>query len=201
VLCVPGNHDIPLENLPARLVDPWRGWRRWIREDLEFVWRDPELRIVGVNTVNRFDWQRGRIGRRALHRICDVFDDGDRDGAARVLVAHHPFEHDPEVEKSLMRGADRGLRRLADCGTDVVLTGHLHAWRAGPFTAGGALQVHAGTTLSTRRRSGQENDFNILTFDRDEIAVDRHAADETGRFGRVSRSVFRRGPEGWRPAD
>ena len=45
VLCIPGNHDIPLWNIAARLICPWRAWRMgsgWIRSPpLYFRCRPP----------------------------------------------------------------------------------------------------------------------------------------------------------------
>ena len=131
--------------------------------------------------------------------MCAAFAfEGDR---IRVIVAHHPFEHRPTDTKVLMKGADEAIDALADCGADVILSGHLHSWRAEPFAERvgrrGALQVHAGTGLSTRLR-GEENDFNVLTLRPGEIVVDRYAAGHgAGTFAQVQRAVFRSGPQGW----
>ena len=34
VICVPGNHDAPLENVARRLLSPWRRYRRYIALDV-----------------------------------------------------------------------------------------------------------------------------------------------------------------------
>ena len=114
---------------------------------------------------------------------------------------HHSFEHRPTDTKELMEGADKAIDALADCGADVILSGHLHSWRAEPFAERvgrrGALQVHAGTGLSTRLR-GEENDFNVLTVRPGEIVVDRYAAGHGAEtFAQVQSAVFRSGPQGW----
>lgn len=175
-LAVPGNHDVPLDNLAGRLLSPWKRYRRWISADLEPRFADEEMLVVGVNTVNPLSWQRGRIGRSALARAAAVLR-SDASPRLRVVVVHHPFEHLPGDGKALMRGAARGIAGLAAAGADVVLSGHLHAWRAGPYSSvpNGALQVHAGTGLSSRLR-GEENDFNIITLASERIEVERVAA-------------------------
>lgn len=213
-LVVPGNHDVPLDNIGLRLFGPWRRYRRWIGPELEPGHEDEELRVVGVNTVNPLDWQRGRIDRHRVARICSALSDpgGDPGGEAgtgrtRVVVAHHPFEHAPEQrDKALMRGARRALGALAGCGVDVVLCGHLHAWRAEPSGPGDAqapstLLVQAGTGLSTRVR-GEENDFNLLRVRPGEITVERFAAPYgASAYARARSARFLRGPTGWQPAD
>ena len=187
-LAVPGNHDTPLDNLFVRLATPWRRYRRYIHSETEPEWRDAELAVVGVNTVNHWSWQRGRMSARTVRRVCAAFAD---DGGPRVNVAmlHHPLEHGPEIEKRLMRGARAALTRLGACGTDIVLSGHLHTWHARPFAdASGVLFVQAGTGLSTRVR-GEANDFNLLTIDGASVVVERWtAADDATSFA-VERSA------------
>ncbi|HET7408754.1 MAG TPA: metallophosphoesterase [Paracoccaceae bacterium] len=200
VLVVPGNHDVPLEDLLQRVLFPYRRYRKWIGEDLEPSFENGEMAVLGINTVNPLAWQRGKIGGRAVRRVCHAF--GKVDGRVRIVVAHHPLEHRPTDTKALTRGAAQAVDAFAECGADIVLTGHLHSWRAEPFAERvgrrGALQVHAGTGLSTRLR-GEENDFNVLTVGPAEVVVERHAAGHGAEaFAPVQRAVFRSGPEGWR---
>ncbi len=203
VLVVPGNHDVPLDDVFTRMLFPYRRYRKWIDRDLEPHFENDEITVTGMNTVNPYAWQRGSVGSRAIRRVCRAFASAQRNGGdrVRIVVAHHPFEHQPTDSKVLMKGAEKAVDALSDCGADVILTGHLHSWRAEPFAERvgrrGALQVHAGTGLSTRLR-GEENDFNVLTVQPGEVAVDRHAAghgDDT--FRHVQRAVFRPGPQGW----
>ncbi|MCK0167957.1 metallophosphoesterase [Jannaschia sp. S6380] len=174
-LAVPGNHDTPLDNLFVRFLNPWGRYRRYIHPDLQPGWEDAEVAVAGVNTVNRWSWQRGRIGRQTLRRVCGAF--AGSDGARmRIAVLHHPLEHGPAVEKRLMRGAGRALAALGECGADIVLSGHLHTWHARPFAeAEGVLFVQAGTGLSTRVR-GEPNDFNLLTIDGPSVEVQQWTA-------------------------
>jgi 3',5'-cyclic AMP phosphodiesterase CpdA len=177
-LAVPGNHDVPLDNLVLRALRPFRRYRRWISRDLEPRFRDGEIAVAGINTVDPRSWQRGRINPSRIGRACAAMG-GPDGGQTRIIVVHHPFEHLPSEPKALMRGAGPGMAALAECGVDVVLSGHLHAWRAEPVATrlGGAvtLQVQAGTGLSTRQR-GEENDFNLLTVEPDAVAVERFTA-------------------------
>ena len=197
-LAVPGNHDTPLDNLAMRLVTPWRRYRRYIHRELEPSWTDDELAVVGVNTVNHLSWQRGRMSGHTVRRVCAAFG-GGTGGRTNVAVLHHPLEHGPEVEKRLMRGARAALARLGRCGTDIVLSGHLHTWHARPFAdASGVLFVQAGTGLSTRVR-GEENDFNLLCIDGPRVEVARWTAPEgAARFAVRQSSTYEKADGAWR---
>lgn len=204
VLSVPGNHDVPLDNLIWRLFLPWRRYKQWINPDLEPQFADAEIVVIGVNTVNRFVWQQGWFRSRALRRVSAAFAGGAH-RRVHIVVAHHPLEHPDGEPKSLMRGAARGLRSLSDNGTDLVLSGHLHSWRAELFAnvAGlaSALQVHAGTSLSDRMR-GEVNDFNLLEVERSKIIVHRYGfADGADSFVLAASVTFSAGPEGWTRSD
>ena len=201
VISIPGNHDLPLHNLILRIFLPWHRYRRWINADLNPRFVDDEIVVMGVNTVNRFVWQQGWLRSRAIRRICTEFGDaaGER---TRVVVVHHPLEHLPDERKSLMRNAAAGIQALSDCGTDIILSGHLHSWRADTFaTVAGrtsALQIHAGTSLSNRLR-GEVNDFNLLEIEQGKITVLRHAFSDASSAFTVAASVtFNAGPGGWR---
>lgn len=194
-LSVPGNHDTPLDNLWVRFLRPWSRYRDAVDSELEPDHETDGLKVIGVNTVNRFSWQRGRIAGRTVRQVCRAFDDaGDR---LRIVVLHHPLEHGPEVDKRLMRGATDALSRLEGCGADIVLSGHLHNTVTSPFAAApGLLFVQAGTGLSTRLR-GESNTFNLLTGDRTGIEIETHAAGDDAEFTPKDRVRFQRHPQGW----
>lgn len=193
-LSVPGNHDTPLDNLFLRFLRPFHRYKRHISRQLEPTIETDEAVIAGVNTVNRFSWQRGRLSGHTIRGISRAFEPaGER---LRVVVLHHPLEHGPEVEKRLMRGAHKALIALDEAGADVVLSGHLHNTVTRPFAvAPGCLFVQAGTGLSNRLR-GERNMFNLLTATRDKIVIDTFAAGDDAVFEVHGRTTFMRGHAG-----
>jgi 3',5'-cyclic AMP phosphodiesterase CpdA len=200
-LCVPGNHDVPLHNLFMRIFMPFHRYRRWINADLNPIFQDEQILVIGVNTVNPFAWQRGWFRSRAIERVCAAFGNST-DPRKRIVVAHHPLEHLPAEAKSLMHGATTALRRLSESGFDAVLSGHLHSWHAGPFAhvdgRYSALQVYAGTSLSNRLR-GEVNDFNVLEICTDSLKVSRHAfSDRSASFVITNVAAFIATSEGWK---
>src|SRR5256885_8738664 len=60
-IIVPGNHDIPLHNLFARFVEPLTKYKRYITDNLQPVYQDEQLVVVGVNTARSLTFKGGRI--------------------------------------------------------------------------------------------------------------------------------------------
>ncbi|WP_282024202.1 metallophosphoesterase family protein [Limimaricola cinnabarinus] len=197
VFTVPGNHDTPIDNPWLRFVKPFHRYQEIISEDLEPEYADEEVALVGVNTVNRFAWQSGKISRRTIRRICDAFSEV-KDGRTHLAMMHHPLEHDPGTEKRLMRGARAAVACLGRCGADVVLSGHLHNAAVAPLTAApGVLLVQAGTGLSSRLRE-ETNNFNLLHIAPDAIKVERYGAEDRPRFGIIQTARFAKTKGVWR---
>ncbi len=198
VLTVPGNHDTPLDNLYVRLVRPWKRFRRHIAADLEPCVVGADHVVTSLNTTDPLAWQRGKLRRSSLRRACTFLSRPSAQGKIGIVMMHHPPEHDTDAGKRLMRGADKGLLRLRDCGADIVLCGHLHSWRVAPFRAARSLLlVQAGTGLSTRVR-GEPNDLNLLVIREGEVEIQRHASDgDAPAFRCMSRGIFRKKDGVW----
>ncbi len=197
VLSVPGNHDTPLDNPWLRFVKPFGRYRSIVSQDLEPSFEDDEVALIGVNTVNRFAWQSGKISRRTTRRVCSAFL-GAPDGRTHVVMMHHPLEHDIGTEKKLMRGARAAVASLGRCGADVVLSGHLHNAQVAPLTAApGVLLVQAGTGLSTRLRE-DINSFNLLHIGPGRIKVERYGAESAPRFEIIETARFAKAKSVWR---
>jgi len=198
VFAVPGNHDIPLFNIGARLLKPRAAFRRWIGKETEPRWRDAEVSLIGLDTTNRFSQQSGRVRPAQIERVCtDIRAAGER---LPVIVAHHPFHQSPDVAKKLMPGAPKALAKWAGCGAHLILSGHVHLFHVEPFIArkkaGMTLQVHCGTSASTRLR-GAANDFALLDVNGPDVAIRRMIHEPGASFTEASRYDFTRTASGW----
>lgn len=199
VMAVPGNHDVPLYNLVERIFVPWRRWRRGLSDEVAPLLSMPGLSLVGMNSVNPWSHQRGRLWPSELAKAESIFRAAAPDDL-RIVVVHHPLEHPDGSDKVLAAGADAAQAHLAAVGTDVILCGHLHNWHVAPYAIvkdrRGMIQVQAGTTLSTRVRH-EPNDFNLLEFAQDRLVLTRYAAFEAGEFQPLAPVFFARSAKGW----
>ncbi len=202
-IIVPGNHDLAMYNPISRFFRPLGMYRRYINENLEPVYADEELAVMAVNTARMLAVQGGRINIRQVARIREWLCPF-REGVTKIIVTHHPFDlPQGERKRRLVGRAETVMRRLAGCGADVFLSGHLHLGLIGLSTvryeiAGlSALIVQAGTATSTRGR-GEVNSFNILHIDHPEIEVARINWDsELNVFAPAPKVRFRRTQGGW----
>ena len=202
-LVVPGNHDVPLYNVGARLLAPFTLYRRYIADELEPAFVDDEIAVMGLNTARAFVTKGG--GRldsvqvlRAVERLR-----GLSPNIIKIIVTHHPFDVPAGVSPDHLVGrAAMAMGHLGAVGADMFLAGHIHVSHVGHTTeryrieGHSALVVQAGT-MSTRGR-GELNTFNVLKVERPHVSVERHSW-EPGRdaFATSWRGEFEHTPSGW----
>jgi 3',5'-cyclic AMP phosphodiesterase CpdA len=176
-LVIPGNHDMPLINIVARLFWPLTNYRRYI-EPLGVAgaaYRDEEMAVLGINTARRFTGKNGRISEAQLEQIREFFKEHG-EGVTRVLVTHHPLGRaDNEVFVELAFRSKLALPAVIHAGVQMLLSGHHHRALSGMIEETSdkeqALVVYAGTANSTRLRSGDGNTYNLIKIDGYEIEV------------------------------
>lgn len=204
-LVVPGNHDVPLFNVPARLLMPFAGYRKYIAEDLEPVFDDAEVLVVGLNSVRtvlfsdegRLNVAQADRGAARLQRAAD--------GVIKIIVTHHPFDVPLGEPADKMIGRSRmAMERLARAGADIFLAGHLHVSHVGgtatryKIAGHSALLVQAGT-MSTRER-GEPNSFNVIRIvDPERVQIERLVWNPPAGAFKISwRGDFRHTNHEWR---
>jgi len=202
-LVVPGNHDVPLYRVWERFLSPLGKYKRYIAADLEPSFVDDEIAVLGVNTARSLTFKGGRINEAQIESLRERLQ-ALPEALTKVIVTHHPFDIPDEPDNDELVGrADKAMKAFADCGVDVLLSGHFHASRTGetsrrhPLAGYAALAVQAGTATSTRGR-GEANSFNVLRIEPDKVAVEINAWQaEAGRFGVERTERFRREADRW----
>ena len=169
VLAIPGNHDIALFDLWARLTRPYARHAAVFGAELEPVYSSPDLMVVCINTTRAWRHKHGEVSVHQIDRVARLLAGA---GAAqlRVVVVHQPVAVTlAEDLPKRLRGHAAALRRWAAAGADLVMGGHIHL----PYVM--ALQdmarpmwaVQAGTAVSARLRKGVPNSVNLLCWGTD----------------------------------
>lgn len=202
-LVIPGNHDMPLWNIVARIFWPFANYNRFI-EPLGVAgqsYRDEEMAVIGLNTARRFTGKNGRISEEQVERVHEFFKGLGRD-VTRVVVTHHPIgQIANEVFVDLAFRSQLAFPRVVEAGAQMLLSGHHHRCLSGTVEETEdeeqALIVYAGTANSTRTREGDGNTYNLICIDgRDvEVKVMRWVPGAGFKEGR--RSAYRYGEDGW----
>ncbi len=176
LLVVPGNHDVPLFNLPARMFWPYRNYERAFGEPQAAAVNADLVSLIGVDSTRRWRHKEGWLGRRGDRSIPSRLPRRAL-GSVLGMVTHHPLLRNTELAGlTPERGVRRTVQRLHRLGVDFVLCGHDHEARAHWFELAGTqdpasepqvrsihgiLQISAGTATSRRVR-GEPNSFNLL---------------------------------------
>ena len=196
-LTVVGNHDIPLLNLPRRLLSGTRHYERSITGDLDPVVRIDGLVAIGLDTMPAWRWKAGHISPRQAALVRDVLGNAPP-GAWRLMVTHHPVL---PAHLSGLVGRDQLAGACAEARVALLLSGHTHSPTAhlvdldAPGVHRHALALVTGTAISTRTR-GSSNAYEVLELDGAMVAGARitvRVRESTGAGwseGRVSRFGF-----------
>ena len=180
LLVVPGNHDIPLYDVPRRVLSPLGRYRDMIVDDLCPFHVDHDLAVLGLNTTRPARWKEGGISADQTALIAQRFETAPSQ-ACRVLVTHHPFMPPPTApNETVVHGRTSALAVIRRAGVELLLAGHLHVGYADVVGGDdGPLSVQAGTAFSRRRR-GQPNAYNVITLDAAGVQVQPRVWDGHG---------------------
>jgi len=201
-IVVPGNHDIPLFDLPRRFFYPLTRYQQYVSADLRPFYRDDQIAVLGINTARPFTftwngfWKDGRISPRQLEDIQRIVCSLPA-RLFKVVVTHHPFIPPPRLRlHGVVLGARRALGMLQKCGVDMLLAGHLHMGYSGDVRTHfeaidrSIISVQAGTAVSTRRRR-EPNAYNLIAIDTDQVRITVRTW-AGGRFDTGELTTYRR---------
>lgn len=168
-LVIPGNHDIPLFNLWARLRSPYANFQHAFGAALEREWTSPDWHVIAINTTR---WWRQKDGEVSLAQVQHVAQRIGQavPGQVRVVVTHQPMlvtrQHDV---RNLLHGHRRAADAWLAAGVDLLMGGHIHLPYVRPLRpeqGHRAYVVQAGTAVSRRVRGDVPNSVNVLRRER-----------------------------------
>ena len=176
-LCLPGNHDIPLFDLWARLFKPYARYRGAFGEPLESriesLIETPDLLAIGVNTTRWWRHKDGEVSDAQIEAVAQRL----RNASAkqlRIVATHQPVHVTKQRdEKNRLHHHEAAIRAWSAAGVDLILGGHIHL----PYFRSLRAQhldlprevwaIQAGTALSSRIRFEAPNSVNLIRFDAD----------------------------------
>lgn len=191
-LVIPGNHDIPLFNLPARLLDPYGGYARAFGGDLEPLHSCPHWLVIGVRTTRRLRHKDGQVSGAQIAAVAQRLRQATP-SQVRVVVTHQPVLAIRDSDRgNLLHGHREAVRAWVEAGADLLLGGHIHLpyvrdlRERHPELPRPAWVVQAGTAVSTRLREGQPNSVNVIRRleDQGRLACEVQRFDLDARTGR-----------------
>lgn len=164
-LVVPGNHDIPLFNLAARMVSPYANYRRAFGAQLEPQFCGDDALVLCVNTTRPWRHKDGEVSLAQIQHVAQCL----RKAAPRqlrVVVVHQPLlVIDDKDRDNLLHGHRMAAQTWTEAGADLILSGHIHLPYVRSMQGRQAWVVSAGTAVSTRVRGSRPNSVNLIRHD------------------------------------
>jgi 3',5'-cyclic AMP phosphodiesterase CpdA len=205
LVVVPGNHDVPLYDFIRRFASPLERYKHYISDDLNPVWQDDGLVVLGLNTARSFTWKSGRISHDQIafmrEQLCPI-----PESTFKILVTHHPFIPPPGesgIGIDLVGRAALALETVEACRIKLMLSGHLHHGYTGdvrtfyPLSKASTVAVQAGTACSHRIRN-EPNAYNRIRISSDHITITIRVWDQ-GAFRSSTEVSYRLRDGEWLP--
>jgi len=176
VFVTTGNHDVPYWDPVARIFFPWKRFERYVGHPaVDHQFEGPGLSIRGVNTARgwqmRANWSKGVIDLEQTRRAALALANAP-EGNLKILACHHPLIEmiGGPMTGEVKRG-DAAAKIFAECGVDLVMTGHVHVPFALPITMGDHCSYAVGTGTLSMRERGAPPGFNCVEWTDTDVTV------------------------------
>lgn len=181
ILAIPGNHDIPLFNVMARMIAPYARYRHAFGRDLEPEFENDDVLVIALNTTRRYRHVDGALSLAQIERVVRRLERA-RPAQWRMILVHHPVAVTRvQDHHNLLHGHEAAVQRWAAAGADLILGGHIHLpffmplrerW---PQLSRAVWALQAGTAVSSRVRADAGNSVNIIRLGATAATLDSNA--------------------------
>jgi 3',5'-cyclic AMP phosphodiesterase CpdA len=168
VLAIPGNHDIPLFNIGARVLTPYANFQRVFGADLEPLHDGEHMLVIGVNTTRPRRHKDGEVSKQQIDSVAARLRSA-RSQQLRIVIVHQPvYVIRVEDFGNLLHGYENAVRAWSAAGADLIMGGHIHLPYTRPLDDHFAelprrvWAVQAGTAVSHRVRHEAPNSVNVI---------------------------------------
>jgi 3',5'-cyclic AMP phosphodiesterase CpdA len=170
LVAIPGNHDIPLFNVLARVLAPYAGFRSAFGDELEPEFANDSLRVICVNTTRPQRHKDGEVSTEQIERVAALLQAATRE-QLRIVVVHQPVHVIRKQDiANLLHGHIAAVRAWSRAGADIVMGGHIHLPYVRPLNDH-VIDLHrriwavqAGTAASSRVRHDAPNSVNVVRY-------------------------------------
>jgi 3',5'-cyclic AMP phosphodiesterase CpdA len=206
---IPGNHDIPLFNIPLRIFSPYSNYLKEFHMR-KGIWQHGDTTFIGYDATSIWRHTRGKLLEAEIIENITRARGKMTPGGILIACVHQPLDVAwPQDAENILVNAAHTAQLFATHGVDLVMSGHVHVpiitTTAASFSG---LQRHfilsgAGTAISRRTRPGAPNSFNIIETTSGEsgnnisVTLMEYQAD-TDRFTQRSKKIFAQNGSGWR---
>ena len=164
LLVIPGNHDIPLFNVAARLLDPYGQFSASFGPALGRTLHIGNMWVTGVNTTRPWRHRHGELSASQINRVADSLR-AVPGHCLKLVVTHQPL-HVVEAndQQHLVRGHAAATNAWAAAGADLLLFGHIHQSFVAPLPRPNnqTWVVQTGTAVSARTREQVPNSVHLV---------------------------------------
>lgn len=169
IISTPGNHDIPLFDLWARFIHPYKGYTQYFKGSLSGFYSQDGAEVLSLNSTNYLRHVQGELDLDFLEQGLSQFKE-----SIRVVAFHHPMDCIQDIDVvNLLINRSEAIKLFSQYRIDLVVGGHIHD----PVTRCSHLRYPevskpfilsvAGTTVSHRIRKKAPNSFNVYDFEKD----------------------------------
>jgi len=208
LLVIPGNHDIPLFDLLARGLFPYRNYCAALGRQ-SGTWFGGDVAVFGFNSTSPLRHTRGKLSPAHFKAMLKEAPPEPSRNCIRIGCVHQPL-HTAWMQDAHNRLIDveATAEQFSRHGFDLVLSGHVHVpYIATTRDSFPGLDRHfilsgAGTATSYRTRPGAPNSFNFIETGSHrgdaEVGITLCRFDEEqGAFSENPPYRFRRVQDGW----
>lgn len=207
IMVIPGNHDIPLFNVFARALTPYRNYCDAFGAPCG-IWTGTDTIVMALDSTSPLRHTRGKLRTAQLADLARRIPPSTTP-RLRIACAHQPL-HTAwlEDQHEVLIDAGNAADVFAGHDVDIVLSGHVHVplvtttREAFPGLRRHFILSGAGTAVSHRIRPGAPNSFNVITTYPEsaarsvEVAIWRFDPDQN-HFAVHQATQFHLGASGW----
>lgn len=165
IIIVPGNHDISLHNLVERFCYPYKKYKRYLSDILDYTYVQDNLALLALNSTTPKKVKNGYIKPFQLD-LAHKFFSLEALGKVKIALMHHNLIH--SERHRVIENAEEVICAFGEAGVNLILSGHLHypciEQLKRPNFQQNMYVVTAGTAIS--HRAGKHlNSFNVIDID------------------------------------